>query len=77
MAGAGWGGGGPGWVEGKEGPWGEAAGPRRSEPCLWLRRFDLLPGKPGRSGQAAAKPRSEEPGGAGRLAPPTPRKRAA
>lgn len=49
-----------------------AAGPRSSELCLWLQRFDLLPGKPGRSGRAAAKPRSEEPaGGAGSTAPPT------
>lgn len=40
---------------------GEAAGPRGSERCLWLRRFDLRPGKPGRSGRAAAKPRSQEP----------------
>lgn len=59
-----------GGVEWEEGPWGEAAGPRSSEPCLWLRCFDLLPGKPGRSGRAAAKPWSEEQraGGAGRAA---------
>lgn len=45
-----------------EGPGtGVAAGPRSSEPCLWLWRFDLRPGKPGRSGPAAAKPRSQEP----------------
>lgn len=62
-----------GGVEWEEGPWGEAAGPRSSEPCLWLRCFDLLPGKPGRSGRAAAKPWSEEQraGGAGRAAPPS------
>lgn len=51
-----------GRLEWEEGPWGEASGPRSSEPCLWLRHFDLMPGKPGRSGQAAAKPRSEERG---------------
>lgn len=39
--------------------------------CLWLGYFDLPPAKPGRSGRAAAKPWSEEPGGAGRAAPPT------
>ena len=58
-------GGGRGWGCGEaegEGPGtGVAAGPRSSEPCLWLWRFDLRPGKPGRSGPAAAKPRSQEP----------------
>ena len=42
-------------------PRGVGGGPRSSERCLWLRRFDLRPGKPGRSGRAAAKPRSLEP----------------
>jgi hypothetical protein len=28
-----------------------AAGPQSSELCLWLCYFDLLPGKPGRSGR--------------------------
>lgn len=49
-----------GW-KGRRDPGGRPLGPPSSEPCLWLQRFDLLPGKPGRSGRAAAKPRSEEP----------------
>lgn len=45
----------------KVGGWRVAAGPLSSELCLWLQSFDHLPGKPGRSGQAAAKPWTEEP----------------
>lgn len=44
------------WVGGRL-----AAGPLNSELCLWLQSFDHLPGKPGRSDQAAAKPWNEEP----------------
>lgn len=52
------------WGRGLRGvTWGGglAAGPLNSELCLWLQSFDHLPGKPGRSGQAAAKPWNEEP----------------
>ena len=50
------------WLEGWKGRRDPGGGRRllSSEPCLWLHGFDLLPGKPGRSSQAAAKPWSQE-----------------
>lgn len=57
----------------EDGPRGVGEGGGRgasgSERCLWLRRFDLRPGKPGRSGRAAAKPRARA-SGPGRAAHP-------